>query len=69
MKKVVLFILFLVIVLAAIVRVRYGGGELYRDLTSTPAIAEDQLQEVLAYREPIGNVAVSERAGIFHGAP
>lgn len=65
MKKVVLFIIFLAIVLAAIVRIRYGGGEPYRDLSSNPAIAEDQLQEVLSYREPIGNVAVSASGRVF----
>ena len=65
MKKVVLFILFLAVILAAIVRIRYGGGEPYRDLTSTPIINDDQLEEVLAYREPIGNVAVSDSGRVF----
>ncbi|MGI9219954.1 MAG: L-dopachrome tautomerase-related protein [Woeseiaceae bacterium] len=65
MKKVVLFILFLVMVLATIVRIRYGGGEPYRDLTTTPVISADQLQEVLSYREPIGNVAVSASGRVF----
>jgi len=65
MKKVVLFLVFLLIILAAVVRVRYGGGDPYPNLSSTPVIAESQLQEVLAYREPIGNVAVSARGQVF----
>ena len=65
MKKVVVFLLFLLIVLAVVVRVRYGGGDPYPNLSSTPLIAESQLQEVLAYREPIGNIAVSANGQIF----
>ena len=65
MKKVVLFLVLLVIVLAAFVRIRYGGGDPYPNLTSSPVVAADQLQEVLAYREPIGNVAVSGSGRVF----
>lgn len=65
MKKVVLFFLFLLIVIAAVVRIRYGGGDPYPDITSTPLIAQNQLEEVLAYREPIGNVAVSATGQVF----
>ena len=65
MKKVVVFLLFLLIILAVVVRVRYGGGDPYPNLSSTPVIAESQLEEVLAYREPIGNIAVSASGQIF----
>lgn len=65
MKKVVLFLLFLLIILAAVVRFRYGGGDPYPDLSSTPVFAESQLQEVLAYREPIGNIAVSASGQVY----
>lgn len=65
MKKVVLFLLFLVVVLATIVRIRYGGGDHYRDLTGTPQIADSALQEVLSYPEPIGNVAVSASGRVY----
>ena len=65
MKKVFLFFLFLLVVLAAVVRIRYGGGDSYPNLISTPIIAHTQLEEVLAYREPIGNVAVSASGQIF----
>jgi sugar lactone lactonase YvrE len=65
MKKVALFLLFLLVVLAAAVRFRYGGGDLYPDLTSAPTIAENQVEEVLSYSEPIGNVAVSASDQVF----
>jgi sugar lactone lactonase YvrE len=65
MKKVALFLLFLLVVLAAAVRFRYGGGDLYPDLTSAPTIAENQVEEVLSYSEPIGNVAVSASGQVF----
>lgn len=65
MKKVALFLLFLLVVLAAAVRFRYGGGDPYPDLTSAPTIAENQIEEVLSYSEPIGNVAVSASGQIF----
>ena len=46
-------------------RVRYGGGEPYPDLSTSPLLAESQLEEVISYAEPIGNVAVSRDARIF----
>ena len=61
-----LLVLSAIAVLAAIVlRVRYGGGEPYPDLSSTPLLADAQLEEVLSYPEPIGNVAVSREGRIF----
>lgn len=65
MKKVIVFLLLLAIVFAAVLRVRYGGGDTYPDLTSTPAVSADQLQIAVAYREPIGNVAVSDSGQIY----
>jgi len=47
------------------VRVRYGGGDPYPDLTSRPILEDTELEQVLAYAEPIGNVAVSESGRIF----
>ena len=46
-------------------RVRHGGGEAYPDLTTPAILDEDELEEVLAYPEPIGNVAVSHDGRIF----
>ena len=65
MKKIILFLLLLAIVLAAVLRIRYGGGDTYPDLTSAPAESADQLEIAVAYREPIGNVAVSDTGEIF----
>jgi len=41
------------------------AGEPYPDLTRTPLLGADALEEVLAYPEPIGNVAVSRDGRIF----
>lgn len=65
MKNILLILIVLALVLAIVARVRYGGGEAYDDLTSTPVIDASQLEEVLAYPEPIGNVAVSSTGRIF----
>jgi sugar lactone lactonase YvrE len=65
MKKILLFLLVLGVVLALVARLRYGGGEPYPDLTSTPLISDSEVQEVLAYSEPIGNVAVSAAGQVF----
>ncbi|MFQ6005782.1 MAG: SMP-30/gluconolactonase/LRE family protein [Woeseia sp.] len=64
MKKFILFVLIIGIALA-VVRVRYGGGKPYRDLSTGPLIDESALEEVFAYPEPIGNVAVSPEDRIF----
>jgi hypothetical protein len=45
--------------LAVMVRLRYGGGEPYPDVTGEPILSGDELETVLSYPEPIGNVAVS----------
>ncbi len=65
MKKILLFLLILAIVLAIVLRVRYGGGEPYPSLVGQPILAESELQEVLSYPEPIGNVAVSKTGRVF----
>ena len=36
MKKFILFLLVVMLVLVVILRVRYGGGEPYRDLSTSP---------------------------------
>lgn len=65
MKKFIQFLLIILLVLVVILRVRYGGGEPYRDLSTSPLIEETALEEVLAYPEPIGNLAVSQQGRIF----
>jgi sugar lactone lactonase YvrE len=53
-----LIALVLVTTLVLVVRVRYGGGKPYPDVTGEPILAGDELETVLSYPEPIGNVAV-----------
>jgi hypothetical protein len=53
-------VLILVTGLAIVVRLRYGGGAPYPDLTGEPLLGENDLETVLSYPEPIGNVAVSD---------
>ncbi len=65
MKKILLFLLVLSIVLAVVVWIRYGGGEPYPNLTATPLFPDSELEEVLSYPEPIGNVAVSATGKVF----
>jgi sugar lactone lactonase YvrE len=65
MKSILLFFILLALVFTTVLWVRYGGGEPYPDLTRPPAITENQLQEVLSYPEPIGNVAVSSSGRVF----
>jgi len=59
-------VLLLVVVVA--VRLRYGGGRGYPDLTTTALVDESQLEQVVAYHEPIGNVAVSPDGRVFFTA-
>ncbi len=65
MKKLLLFLFVLVIVFITAMWLRYGGGEPYTDLTSTPILGEDALEEVLDFPQPIGNVAVNRDGRVF----
>jgi sugar lactone lactonase YvrE len=65
MKTLVLVLLTVMLVLAVTAWVRYGGGESYPDLTTSPLLDADQLEEVLSYPLPIGNVAVSNTGRVF----
>lgn len=65
MKKILLLLLLLAVAVATVLRFRYGGGESYVDLTSTPVFGDNVLEVVLEYPEPVGNVAVSASGRIF----
>ena len=65
LRNFLLFLLALTLVAAIILRVRYGGGDPYPDLSASPLLNDSQLEEVLSYPEPIGNVAVSREGRIF----
>jgi sugar lactone lactonase YvrE len=65
LKNFLLTLLAITVLAAVILRVRYGGGDPYRDLSTPPRVSDSQLEEVLNYPEPIGNVAVSREGRIF----
>jgi sugar lactone lactonase YvrE len=65
MRSALLFLVVLLVTAATVLWIRHGGGETYPDLTGTPSLRADALEEVLAYPEPIGNVAVSSTGRIF----
>lgn len=65
MKKILLLLASLAVLVAIVAWVRYGGGEDYPDLTTAPLLDSNALEEVLAYAEPIGNVAVNRDGRVF----
>jgi sugar lactone lactonase YvrE len=69
MRRLLLALLFLVaatlLLTAVAVRLRYGGGSAYPDLTATPLLDESALEAVASFPEPIGNVAVSDGGRLF----
>lgn len=65
MRHFLLFLLVVAIIVVTTLRVRYGGGDPYHDLSTAPFIEETQLEQVLSYGEPIGNVAVSQQGRLF----
>lgn len=65
MARILLYTGILAIAVTAMVWVRYGGGENYPDLTTDPVLSAGALEEVLAYPEPVGNVAVSSDGRVF----
>ena len=65
MKNILLTLLVFGLVMTIVVWVRYGGGAPYPDLSTAPVLDKSALEEVVAYKEPIGNVAVSRDGRIF----
>jgi sugar lactone lactonase YvrE len=65
MKTLLLLLLTVMLALAVTAWIRYGGGEPYPDLTTSPLLDTDALEEVLSYPLPIGNVAVSATGRVF----
>lgn len=60
LKRAAIFFLALVLALVAFVYARYGGGKPYpTDISTAPLLGPDALEVVIAYPEPIGNVAAS----------
>ena len=65
MKNILLTLLVLGLAVTIIAWIRYGGGSPYPDLSTMPVLDESSLEEVLAYDEPIGNIAVSRDGRVF----
>lgn len=63
MKRALLAIVLLALAIGSIY-LRFGGGKLYPDLT-LPTANMPVLEEVLAYPEPLGNVAVAADGRVF----
>ena len=64
--RVLVGLVVLVILLAIVLHVRYGGGEPYPDLSGKAIFDESGLEVVVTSPEPIGNVAVSADGRIFY---
>ena len=52
-------VLILVVGLAIFLRLRYGGGTTYKDISTAPKYNQSQTELFFSYPEPIGNVAAS----------
>lgn len=65
MKRILLFFVIIFLILTTVGWLRYGGGDAYPDLSTPPVLDESTIEEVLAYPQPIGNVAVSQSGRVF----
>ena len=65
MRHFLLFLAVLGLIAALVLRIRYGGGDDYPDLTTPPLLPASALEEFVSYPEPIGNVAVSPDGRLF----
>lgn len=68
MNNILKFIIFLLLAAALTLgglRLYFGGGTNYGDLTTRPLVGEEGVESVLSYPEPLGNVAVSSTGRIF----
>ena len=65
MKNILLSLIALALVGTLFLWFRHGGGAAYPNLSTTPLLASSALEEVLAYDQPVGNVAVNRDGRIF----
>jgi sugar lactone lactonase YvrE len=65
MKNILLSLVVLALVATLVLWFRHGGGVPYPNLSTTPLLTSAALEEVLAYDEPVGNVAVNRDGRIF----
>lgn len=66
LTRLVLWIVVFLILLAAVLYGRYGGGEPYPDVTGAPVVDESALEVAVTSDEPIGNLAVSADGRVFY---
>ena len=65
MKKILLVVVLLIVVVTTVAWIRYGGGDPYPNLSSAPLLNSHVIEEVLAYPEPIGDIAISLDGRLF----
>jgi sugar lactone lactonase YvrE len=65
LKRILMLLIALVIVLLAVVRVRYGGGSAYPDVSTPPLIGESAMEKLVTLNYPPGNVAMAADSRIF----
>lgn len=65
LRNLFLIIVFAAVLLAIFLGFRFGGGQFYPDLSTTPVFPKSDLEEVFAFEEPLGNLAVSQNNRIF----
>ncbi len=58
--RILVSLILLFLILAIFLRLRYGGGKEYLDISTDPLYDKTELIEFFAYEEPIGNVAASK---------
>ncbi len=65
LKHVLVFLTALALLVALVSWLRYGGGEPYPDLSGPALIDASRIEQVVSYREPIGNIAVNRDGRLF----
>lgn len=60
MKKIGVSFLLLLLLFIIFMRLRYGGGIEYPDISTAPKYNQSQVELVYAHEEPIGNIAASK---------
>ncbi len=54
----IIFSVLLVIVMI-VLRINYGGGKSYPDISTNPQYEESQVKLFFSYKHPLGNIAVT----------
>jgi len=65
LRGMIFVLAFILIVIMVVLRILYGGGDYYPDLSTTPLLSEDRLEVAVRSNDPVGNVAVSRNGRIF----